>query len=362
MKKIYILLTIFCVLVACKKNEVDFSIEPAAPRAGESVRFGNLSTAGEEWAWSFGDGSTSTLKSPTHIYKMPGKYVVSLKVDNKRQWTVVKELTVYDTVPTFVVSDSVFYIYKDYTFTANLYNPYNYEVEYQWLTNDFFNLDIWDDEYEPYAWKSDDTQSSQSSSITYYFTHPMDSVDIYLRVVLNGDTTVVKKSFFVQDRATKSLLIRTDRYDYRQRLFGERAEKMKIDPTASALLDAEQDTIQTYNGKEFRLSELQTILPEIVGFHIAHRKIYYRAYSNDAAKQGLWVANIDGSNQVRIDDCECRAMTIDTDDNRIYWVQPEGLIMYMPLIGSDNNQFVTTPTLLSLMNDIEKLAIDHDLK
>ena len=102
---------------------MDFTFSPTAPRAGETVRFTNLSSSGEEWEWSFGDGATSTLKSPGHTYKRPGSYLVVLKVDKKNSLRETKEITVYDTIPTFVCEDSVFYIYEDYAFTANVYNP-----------------------------------------------------------------------------------------------------------------------------------------------------------------------------------------------------------------------------------------------
>ena len=35
-----------------------------------------------DWAWDFGDGTTSTLQSPAHTYDTPGSYTVSLTVSN----------------------------------------------------------------------------------------------------------------------------------------------------------------------------------------------------------------------------------------------------------------------------------------
>ena len=35
-----------------------------------------------DWAWSFGDGGTSTLQNPTHVYTLPGTYDVALTVTN----------------------------------------------------------------------------------------------------------------------------------------------------------------------------------------------------------------------------------------------------------------------------------------
>lgn len=337
MRKIYILLTLCCALTACKKNNIDFSFSPESPRAGETVAFSNLSDSGEEWLWTFGDGATSTLKSPGHVYKRPGDYVVVLKVDNKSAWTKTAKVTVYDTIPTFVASDSLFTIYEDYTFTANVYNPYNYELNTEWETEE-----------------RDTLVQANTGSMVCYFTQPDDSALIKMRVIMNGETTEVQKKFYVRDRKTNSLLLRTAEADYRQRIFGDRAEQYKEDPSATALLEAAQDTAQTYNGAAFKLSELKTLFPELQGFRIASRKIYYRA-------EGLWVANIDGANAVQIDDAECFAMTLDTKDSRVYWANADG-IWYMPFVGSDNNKFVTTPTLLDTLHNVTKLAADYDPK
>jgi gliding motility-associated-like protein len=46
--------------------------------AGASFSFTNLSSGASGYFWEFGDGSTSTLPSPTHTYSEPGTYVVRL--------------------------------------------------------------------------------------------------------------------------------------------------------------------------------------------------------------------------------------------------------------------------------------------
>ena len=47
------------------------------------VQFENLSTGHvEKYEWDFGDGTTSTEKSPTHVYQNWGYYTVSLKLDS----------------------------------------------------------------------------------------------------------------------------------------------------------------------------------------------------------------------------------------------------------------------------------------
>ena len=347
MKRIYILLTVCLAIAACKKNEVSFTYSPEAPKAGEVVTFTNQSSSGEDWEWSFGDGGVSTLKSPSHTFKKPGTYRVLLKVDKKNAWTATKEITVYDTIPTFTASDSVFSIFQDYTFTAQVYNPYNYDIEYLWY------LPVETTLFQPYCIITDTTL--ENSTLHLYFTHPKEAAYIGLRIILNGDTTVIQQAFKVQDKATNSVLLRTDESDYRQRIFGDRAEDIIEDASASALLDAEQDTFQIYNGDTFRLSEMQFVFPELLGFHIAKRKFYYRD------DEGIWVANIDGSYNVPIDTTLCSAMTLDMTDNRIYWANENG-VWYMPFVGSDNNQFITTPVQLNDLGAVTRLAADSEKK
>ena len=62
-----------------------------------------------------------------------------------------------------------------------------------------------------------------------------------------------------------------------------------------------------------------------------------------------------------IDAAPCEAMTLDTEDSRIYWTNAEG-VWYMPFVGSDNNKFVTTPMRLNDFTGVHKLAIDYNLK
>ncbi len=65
---------------------VNFSSPDTSGCAPFTVLFNDLSTAGTgtitSWEWNFGDGGTSTLQNPTHIYTNPGTFGVFLKVTN----------------------------------------------------------------------------------------------------------------------------------------------------------------------------------------------------------------------------------------------------------------------------------------
>lgn len=79
----------------------DFSYAPKNPSIDETIIFSDLSSApeGEEikqWNWDFGDGTTSELQNPTHKYKFPGTYQVSLTVtDNYSTDTIIKGINVW---------------------------------------------------------------------------------------------------------------------------------------------------------------------------------------------------------------------------------------------------------------------------
>jgi gliding motility-associated-like protein len=56
---------------------------PAVGCVPYNAVFNNTSLAGQQFFWDFGDGSTSTATSPTHLYATPGSYTVTLiAVDN----------------------------------------------------------------------------------------------------------------------------------------------------------------------------------------------------------------------------------------------------------------------------------------
>ena len=260
MKKILIVLTLCCAVVACKKNDVSFSYSPQSPRAGQPVTFSNLSSSGEEWEWTFGDGATSTLKSPSHTFKQPGEYDVILKVDKKNRWTAYKKIVVTDTVPTFVCPDTAFYIFRDYTFTANLYNPYNYTVNYTWYLGDTI-------------------AAKDQPSMKYCFTHPAEAEKVKLVVILNQDTTSIERSIRIQNRTTNSVLLRTAQADYRQRIFGDQAEAYAEDETASDMLNAEQDTAAD-GTQPVGIAQLRQ--------YLSHR----RGKAGDALRRGLYLSAV----------------------------------------------------------------------
>ena len=59
-----------------------FSFGPKHPSAGHRVSFSALGTVSAQpvmtYLWAFGDGTTGSGRSPTHVYRRPGRYTVKL--------------------------------------------------------------------------------------------------------------------------------------------------------------------------------------------------------------------------------------------------------------------------------------------
>lgn len=58
-----------------------FTFNPASPAPGQAVQFTDTSEGSpDSWQWDFGDGTTSTVQNPTHIFSEVATYTVSLTV------------------------------------------------------------------------------------------------------------------------------------------------------------------------------------------------------------------------------------------------------------------------------------------
>lgn len=62
---------------------------------GQKVNFVDMSAGATSWSWNFGDGKTSNLRNPIHVYPAPGTFTVTLAASNAAGTTPVsKALTI----------------------------------------------------------------------------------------------------------------------------------------------------------------------------------------------------------------------------------------------------------------------------
>lgn len=309
-------------LVSCTQKTVDFQYKPSNPRAGQAIAFNNLSNTGEEWSWNFGDNTTSSSKSPVKIYKQAGTYTVMLKVDNKNSLTRVKEVTIYDSVPGFYANfvDSVgLGIFEDATFTASIYNPFNYNITLDWDINP-------QNGFVP-------TDTSNTQSIGGYFRQAAEYT-VSLRIRYDERDTTVTHTYNIHDVPAEALLMRTQDQDYAQRLFGTRTEEVK--------------KLTYIEGKELLDAAIE-------GEQSANRRVYQ--YGSD----GLYVSFPDGTDKVCITENAVYAILADVVDNRIYWAESDS-VMYLPLIDTPNNHFNKKATTINTLVGVKRLAKDNQAR
>ena len=350
MNRSIILIAMLAALFAgCKPVEVDFSYSPKEPRAGEIVSFSNLSTGGESWLWNFGDNSTNLSKNPNHIYKKPGTYVVTLMVDSAKYKTCAKEITIYDTVPTYVCSTDSILHYQDVTFKANVYNPFNHSLTYEWTVSD--NCEVL-------------SSTTTEKELKVYFKSPATEESVKLLLTFNGVEHHISKTFTVHlTQAPAIVMKQNDGTIVRQRMIKDRIEEVRPGLAEdNALLAATNDTTVNFNGKQFTASQLDEDIAGFVGMIILHMQLDAMAQKwYIHTTEGLWVANFDGSNLVLVDSAATGALHVDTYRNRLYWATNNGLYS-MPLVKSKNNQFTSKATQYNTLNDIVLIAVNEEYR
>ncbi|MFT3678942.1 MAG: PKD domain-containing protein [Ferruginibacter sp.] len=85
--------------------------------------FTDNSVGADEWHWDFGDGNTSTQRSPVHTYSTAGTYVASLTVINYRtgcDFTAVQQIDVVYAKAAFIADDTVVCRGTQVNFTTGL--------------------------------------------------------------------------------------------------------------------------------------------------------------------------------------------------------------------------------------------------
>lgn len=81
------------ILVTVKPSpKIDFYVQSSPACAGEPLLFNNLTTSSSSdvFRWDFGDGNSSTVKHPVHVYNSGGWHRIELRATNDQACTKIK--------------------------------------------------------------------------------------------------------------------------------------------------------------------------------------------------------------------------------------------------------------------------------
>lgn len=122
-------------IIVVKKAEPSFLPSTMNPCIGTVVSFDNISPAVVTSTWSFGDGATSTLTSPSHAYADTGHYDAVLTITDTNSCTASAMYTIVVGKPqaSFTVSDTVSVCLP---YLAQFYNHTVDGATYEWTFGD----------------------------------------------------------------------------------------------------------------------------------------------------------------------------------------------------------------------------------
>lgn len=130
-------------------KDVDFTYAVAAGADGQveygsdyyvvsHIQFTNTSAKQGNYAWDFGDGTTSTETNPVHKFDKAGTYQVKLTIDGVGSRTY--PIMIYDIAPVLSINSQSADVLTindvDVDFSIFLPNPENKKVKYEWTFPD----------------------------------------------------------------------------------------------------------------------------------------------------------------------------------------------------------------------------------
>jgi adhesin HecA-like repeat protein len=83
----------------------NFTVNQTSGTVPLAVQFTDVSTGTPtSWNWSFGDGGSSTLENPAHVYQISGNYTVSLNVTNDAGFNITTKVGYINVTPQALVA------------------------------------------------------------------------------------------------------------------------------------------------------------------------------------------------------------------------------------------------------------------
>ena len=203
----------------------DFSATNASGTVPLTVQFHDLSVGGAtSWLWNFGDGNTSTIENPSHIYTQLGNYNVSLTVSDGTDTNMMSK-------PNFIIANQNL----NADFTAD--NSYGMPP----FTAHFISLPSGGSGAYSYLWNFGDGGASNINNPTHVYSQ-LGSYNVSL-TVNDGLTTATKnKTGFITVTNSSDPYIIPTNLKFGQILVSSYSNNIYTAPTGWAITHALDDT------------------------------------------------------------------------------------------------------------------------
>jgi PKD repeat protein len=329
-KKLLSLIGFFALflLIACSKDEpkpkpvAQFTPSKTSAMVGEEIQFANSSQNATSYAWSFGDGTTSTQATPTKTYDEAGTFTVTL-VANGEGGTNSSTLDITITAASIYFIDSsdeifgklVLDVNKTVTTVKDLAGMSGVGLAYDNASGKVFFSDFYDA----------DTPDGKIWKMNLDGTSPVALVNGLLDPYGIALDATGGKIYWVDDAGNVS----------RANVDGTSPELGIVKVTDGWLraisLDVAHNKMYFYEVNRENLyvanmdgSDTTVLISGVYGYALyvdaVNSKIYFDD-QNSGLGGKLRRANLDGTGIVDIDDAETRiyGIYIDKDLNKLYW-------------------------------------------
>ncbi len=316
------------IFISCSKDEnkpkpvAGFTPSKTSVTAGEVIQFTNTSTNAKSYSWSFGDGTTSTLESPTKSYDAAGTYTVSMVAtgdggsNSSSLQITVTAMSVYFMDPNDLILGKLdLDASKTVTTVKDLTGMEGVGIAYDNSTSKIYLSDFNDaDTPNGKIWKA----NLDGSGATALATGILDPYGIAL-------DTDAGKIYWVDDAGNVS----------RSNLDGTSPEIPLINIPDGWLraiaVDHANGKIYFYevNAENLYVANLdgtnaEILISGVYGYAIFVDTVNHKLYfddQNSGTNGMLKRANLDGSGITQIDDAETRiyGIDIDYDNSKVYW-------------------------------------------
>lgn len=170
----------------------DIGINKTQACKGETLTFSDLTTAGTgmltDWLWDFGDGTSSTLQNPTHVYGQTGTFNVSLFVKDANGCEDIVARSQYVTIQA-----------PDANFSANPFSGCNPPLTVQFFPATTSGTHFWD-------FGNTNTSTTASPSHTYTLAGRYDVTHIVVDNLGCRDTLVRNNMVSIGQNTTTILV------------------------------------------------------------------------------------------------------------------------------------------------------------